>query len=176
MVMCLANAAFHHPSLVQRFSHDRQDTNGRWGGNFFDTHSVCRACPFAAYRRVGAGDYEYEGFCLMPDHYAALKAKGQARYDAAERTRQQDINAHPNAFAAHLTRTITAHDEHKTAAQKGQETRKRRLIQKADYMPNVLAVRRAVDLIASIEIHDLYVSCDYHRRRWYPRQFGTPSR
>jgi len=75
----LATATFHHPSLVQRFSHYRQDTTGRWGGNFFDTHAVCRACPFAAYRRVGAGDYEYEGFCLMPDHYATLKAKGQAR-------------------------------------------------------------------------------------------------
>ncbi len=151
----LANAAFHHPSLVQRFSHYRQDTNGRWGGNFFDTHSVCRACPFAAYRRVGAGDYEYEGFCLMPDHYATLKAKGQARYDAAERTRQREINATPAAFTAQLTQTLAAHNDHKTAAQKGKETRTRRLAQKADYMPNVLAVRRSVDLIANVEAHDL---------------------
>jgi len=139
----LANATFHHPSLVQRFSHDRQDTNGRWGGNFFDTHTMCRACPFAAYRRVGAGDYEYEGFCLMPDHYATLKAKGQARYDEAERTRQREINANPAAFTAQLTQTLTAHNDHKTAAQK------------ADYMPNVLAVRRSVDLIANVEAHDL---------------------
>jgi len=151
----LANAAFHHPSLVQRFSHDRQDTNGRWGGNFFDTHAVCRACPFAAYRRVGAGDYEYEGFCLMPDHYAALKAKGHARYDATERARQREINATPAAFTAQLTQTLTAHNDHKTAAQKGKETRTRRLAQKADYMPNVLAVRRSVDLIANVEAHDL---------------------
>jgi len=151
----LANATFHHPSLVQRFSHDRQDTNGRWGGNFFDTHSVCRACPFAAYRRVGAGDYEYEGFCLMPDHYAALKAKGQARYDATERARQREINATPAAFTAQLTQTLAAHNDHKTAAQKGKETRTRRLAQKADYMPNVLAVRRSVDLIANVEAHDL---------------------
>jgi len=151
----LANAAFHHPSLVQRFSHDRQDTNGRWGGNFFDTHSVCRACPFAAYRRVGAGDYEYEGFCLMPDHYAALKAKGQARYDATERARQREINATPAAVTAQLTQTLAAHNDHKTAAQKGKETRARRLAQKADYMPNVLAVRRSVDLIANVEAHDL---------------------
>jgi len=151
----LANAAFHHPSLVQRFSHYRQDTNGRWGGNFFDTHSVCRACPFAAYRRVGAGDYEYEGFCLMPDHYAALKAKGQARYDAPERARQREINATPAAFTAQLTQTLAAHNDHKTAAQKGKETRTRRLAQKADYMPNVLAVRRSVDLIANVEAHDL---------------------
>jgi len=151
----LANAAFHHPSLVQRFSHYRQDTNGRWGGNFFDTHSVCRACPFAAYRRVGAGDYEYEGFCLMPDHYAALKAKGQARYDATERARQREINATPAAFTAQLTQTLAAHNDHKTAAQKGKETRTRRLAQKADYMPNVLAVRRSVDLIANVEAHDL---------------------
>jgi len=151
----LANAAFHHPSLVQRFSHYRQDTNGRWGGNFFDTHSVCRACPFAAYRRVGAGDYEYEGFCLMPDHYAALKAKGQARYDATERARQREINATPAAFTAQLTQTLASHNDHKTAAQKGKETRTRRLAQKADYMPNVLAERRSVDLIANVEAHDL---------------------
>jgi len=157
----LANAAFHHPSLVQRFSHYRQDTTGRWGGNFFDTHTVCRACPFAAYRRVGAGDYEYEGFCLMPDHYAALRAKGQARYDEAERKRQRDINAHPDAFAAHLTRTLAAHNDHKTAAQKGKETRTRRLAQKADYMPNVLAVRRSVDLIPSIGVHDLATLAAY---------------
>jgi len=151
----LANAAFHHPRLVQRFSHYRQDTNGRWGGNFFDTHTVCRACPFAAYRRVGAGDYEYEGFCLMPDHYAALKAKGQARYDAAERARQREITATPAAVTAQLSQTLAAHNDHKTAAQKGKETRTRRLAQKADYMPNVLAVRRSVDLIANVEAHDL---------------------
>jgi len=151
----LANAAFHHPSLVQRFSHYRQDTNGRWGGNFFDTHTVCRACPFAAYRRVGAGDYEYEGFCLMPDHYAALKAKGQVRYDAAEQMRQRKINANPAAVTAQLSQTLAAHNDHKTAAQKGKETRARRLAQKADYMPNVLAVRRSVDLIANVEAHDL---------------------
>ena len=157
----LANAAFHHPRLVQRFSHYRQDTNGRWGGNFFDTHAVCRACPFAAYRRVGAGDYEYEGFCLMPDHYAALKAKGQARYDAAERARQQEITANPAAVTAPLTQTSAAHNDHKTAAQKGKETRTRRLAQKADYMPNVLAVRRSVDLIPSIEIHDLATLAAY---------------
>jgi len=157
----LANAAFHHPRLVQRFSHDRQDTTGRWGGNFFDTHSVCRACPFAAYRRVGAGDYEYEGFCLMPDHYAALKAKGQARYDAAEQMRQRESTASPAAFTAPLTQTLAAHNDHKTAAQKGKETRARRLAQKADYMPNVLAVRRSVDLIPSIEIHDLATLAAY---------------
>jgi len=151
----LANATFHHPSLVQRFSHYRQDTNGRWGGNFFDTHTVCRACPFAAYRKAGAGDYEYEGFCLMSDHYAALKAKGQARYDAAERARQREITASPAAVTAQLTQTLTAHNDHKTAAQKGKETRTRRLAQKADYMPNVLAVRRSVDLIANVEAHDL---------------------
>jgi len=151
----LANAAFHHPSLVQRFSHYRQDTTGRWGGNFFDTHTVCRACPFAAYRRVGAGDYEYEGLCLMPDHYAALKAKGQVRYDAAEQMRQREINASPAAFTAQFSQTLAAHNDHKTAAQKGKETRARRLAQKAAYMPNVLAVRRSVDLIANVEAHDL---------------------
>ncbi len=157
----LANAAFHHPRLVQRFSHDRQDTTGRWGGNFFDTHTVCRACPFAAYRKVGAGDDEYEGFCLMPDHYAALKAKGQARYDAAERARQREITATPAAVTAQLTQTLAAHDDHKTAAQKGKETKMRHLAQKADYMPNVLAVRRAVDLIANVEAHDLATLAAY---------------
>ncbi len=49
----------------------------------------------------------------------------------------------------------------KMAAQKGQETRKRRLAQKADYTPNLLAVRRAVDLIANVEAHDLATLAAY---------------
>ncbi len=49
----------------------------------------------------------------------------------------------------------------KTAAQKGKETRTRRLAQKADYMPNVLAVRRSVDLIPSIGVHDLATLAAY---------------
>jgi len=117
---------------------------------------VCRACPFAAYRSP-YGDYE--GFCLMPDHYAALHAKGKARWEEAEAARQQDA---PAALpgAAPIGGGYTPPTE-KTAAQKGKETRTRRLAQKADYMPNVLAVRRSVDLIPSIGVHDLATLAAY---------------
>jgi len=138
-----------HAGLVKRLTHWHTDQGGRYGGNYFDTYNVCRKCPFAAYRSP-YGDYE--GFCLMPDHYAALHAKGKARWEEAEAARQQDAPAAPIGY----TRPIE-----KTAAQKGKETRTRRLAQKADYMPNVLAVRRSVDLIANVEVHDLATLAAY---------------
>ena len=138
-----------HAGLVKRLTHWHTDQGGRYGGNYFDTYNVCRKCPFAAYRSP-YGDYE--GFCLMPDHYAALHAKGKARWEEAEAARQQDAPAAPIGY----TRPIE-----KTAAQKGKETRTRRLAQKADYTPNLLAVRRAVDLIANVEAHDLAVLAAY---------------
>jgi len=149
-----------HAGLVKRVTHWHTDQGGRYGDNYFDTYAVCRACPFAAYRSP-YGDYE--GFCLMPDHYAALHAKGKARWEEAEAARQKNapsvmlgtglINA---SGAGGYTRLVE-----KTAAQKGKETRARRVQQKADYMPNVLAVRRSVDLIPSIEAHDLAVLAAY---------------
>jgi len=143
-----------HAGLVTRITHWHTDQGGRYGDNYFDTYAVCRACPFAAYRSP-YGDYE--GFCLMPDHYAALHAKGKARWEEAEAARQQDAPAvMPGAAPSGYTRPIE-----KTAAQKGKETRTRRLAQKADYMPNVLAVRRSVDLIPSIGVHDLAVLAVY---------------
>ncbi len=148
-----------HAGLVKRLTHWHNDQGGAYGGNYFDTRAVCRACPFAAYRSP-YGDYE--GFCLMPDHYAELHAKGKARWEEAEAARQKDTPAVLPGVA--LANPITAgyvRPVEKTAAQKGKETRTRRLAQKADYMPNVLAVRRAVDLIASVEVHDLATLAAY---------------
>ena len=143
-----------HAGLVKRLTHWHTDQGGRYGDNYFDTYTVCRACPFAAYRSP-YGDYE--GFCLMPDHYAALQAKGKAVYEDAEAARQRDAPpALPGAASSGDARPVE-----KTAAQKGKETRTRRLAQKQDYTPNLLAVRRAVDLIANVEAHDLATLAAY---------------
>jgi len=158
-----------HAGLVKRLTHWHTAQGGRFGDNYFDTYSVCRKCPFAAYRSP-YGDYE--GFCLMPDHYAALQAKGKAAYEEAEAARQKDVPAvMPGSGPAGPTGYTPPVE--KTAAQKGQETRKRRLAQKADYMPNVLAVRRSVDLIPSIGVHDLATLAAYslsnvslHKEDW----------
>ncbi len=146
-----------HAGLVKRLTHWHTDQGGRYGDNYFDTYAVCRACPFAAYRSP-YGDYE--GFCLMPEHYAALHAKGKARWEEAEAARQKNAPAimpgtAPNGGGGYTPPVA------RTAAQKGKETRTRRLAQKADYMPNVLAVRRSVDLIPSIEVHDLATLAAY---------------
>ena len=146
-----------HAGLVKRLTHWHTDQGGRYGDNYFDTYAVCRACPFAAYRSP-YGDYE--GFCLMPDHYATLQAKGKAAYEEAAAARQQSAPAVLPGVGPTGASGYTPPVE-KTVAQKGQETRKRRLTQKADYMPNVLAVRRAVDLIPSIEVHDLATLAAY---------------
>jgi len=158
-----------HAGLVKRVTHWHTDQGGRYGDNYFDTYAVCRACPFAAYRSpYGA----YEGFCLMPDHYAALHAKGKARWEEAEAVRQTNApaimpGAAPSGGGGYTPPVA------RTAAQKGKETRTRRLAQKADYMPNVLAVRRSVDLIPSIEVHDLATLAAYalshvslHKEDW----------
>ncbi len=146
-----------HAGLVKRLTHWHTAQGGRFGDNYFDTYSVCRKCPFAAYRSP-YGDYE--GFCLMPDHYAALQAKGKAAYEEAEAARQKDAPAvMPGSGPAGPTGYTPPVE--KTAAQKGQETRTRRLAQKADYTPNLLAVRRAVDLIANVEAHDLATLAAY---------------
>ncbi len=79
-----------HAGLVKRLTHWHTAQGGRYGGNYFDTYNVCRKCPFAAYRSPYGDD---EGFCLMPDHYAALQAKGKAAYEEVEAARQQDAPA-----------------------------------------------------------------------------------
>jgi len=147
-----------HAGLVTRIAHWHNAQGGRYGGNYFDTYSVCRACPFAAFRNPYGGDYE--GFCLMPDHYADLHAKGKAKWEEAEAARQKDAPAVMPGVGPAGASGYTPPVE-KTAAQKGQETRTRRLAQKADYTPNLLAVRRAVDLIANVEAHDLAVLAAY---------------
>ncbi len=147
-----------HAGLVKRLTHWHTAQGGTYGGNYFDTYTVCRHCPFAAYRSPYGGDYE--GFCLLPDHYATLQAKGKVAYEEAEAARQKDAPAvMPGAGGAGASGYTLPVE--KTAAQKGQETRKRRLAQKADYTPNLLAVRRAVDLIANVEAHDLATLAAY---------------
>jgi len=152
-----STTASRHAGLVKRITHWHTDQGGAYGGNYFDTRTVCRACPFAAYRSP-YGDYE--GFCLMPAHYAELHAKGKARWEEAEVARQKNAPAVMPGVAPSSGGGYTPPTE-KTAAQKGKETRTRRLAQKADYMPNVLAVRRSVDLIPSIEVHDLATLAAY---------------
>jgi len=158
-----------HAGLVKRLTHWHNDQGGRYGDNYFDTYAVCRACPFAAYRSP-YGDYE--GFCLMPAHYAALHAKGKARWEEAEAARQKNTPAIMPGTAPSGGGGYTP-PVARTAAQKGKETRTRRLAQKADYMPNVLAVRRSVDLIPSIGVHDLATLAAYslsnvslHKEDW----------
>jgi len=146
-----------HAGLIKRLIHWHTDQGGRYGDNYFDTYSVCRACPFAAYRSP-YGDYE--GFCIMPDHYAALHAKGKARWEEAEAARQKNAPAVLPSASPTRASGYTPPAE-KTAAQKGKETRARRLAQKQDYTPNLLAVRRAVDLIANVEAHDLATLAAY---------------
>jgi len=41
-----------HAGLVKRLTHWHNDQGGAYGGNYFDTRAVCRACPFAAYRSL----------------------------------------------------------------------------------------------------------------------------
>ncbi len=147
-----------HAGLVKRLTHWHTAQGGTYGGNYFDTYTICRHCPFAAYRSPYGGDYE--GFCLMSDHYATLQAKGKAAYEEAEAARQQDAPAVMPGVGPTGTSGYTPPVE-KTAAQKGQETRTRRFAQKADYTPNLLAVRRAVDLIANVEAHDLATLAAY---------------
>jgi len=147
-----------HANLVKRLTHGHTAQGGTYGGHYFDTYTVCRNCPFAAYRSPYGGDYE--GFCLMPDHYATLQAKGKAAYEEAEVARQKNAPAVLPGAVPSGPLSYSPSTE-KTAAQKGQETRTRRLAQKADYMPNVLAVRRSVDLIANVEVHDLATLAAY---------------
>ncbi len=154
----LSTTASLHAGLVKRLTHWHTAQGGTYGGNYFDTYTVCRHCPFAAFRNPYGGDYE--GFCLMPDHYAALQTKGKAAYEEAEAARQQDAAPVMPGGGPVGTGGDTPPGA-KTAAQKGQETRTRRLAQKADYTPNLLAVRRAVDLIANVEAHDLAVLAAY---------------
>ncbi len=149
-----------HAGLVKRIAHWHNDQGGRYGDNYFDTSTVCRACPFATYRSP-YGDYE--GFCLMPEHYAELHAKGKARWEEAEAARQKDtLAAGPGGGDTGPGGSVRSVE--KTAAQKGKETRARRALQKADYTPNLLAVRRSVDTIANVEAHDLATLAAYTLR------------
>jgi hypothetical protein len=77
----LGTLAVNHGGLIRRLTHWGHDAGGTWGGHFFDTRDVCRRCPFGAYR---PGFYDGEDYCLLPDHYAELQARGKARHEVTE--------------------------------------------------------------------------------------------
>jgi len=151
----LSGVAGAQPSLVQALHHAYSSYEGRWGGNYFDTRSTCIKCPFAAYR---PGYYDGVGYCLLPTHYAALKAKGEATYNAAQ---EAALAARGANGGADVPAPTWQPEPQKTAAQKGKETRQRHKDQKAAYYPTVSAIERAIDMIPAVDTIDVAVLCAY---------------
>jgi len=149
-----------HPNLVLQMQHAYNDGHGRWGGNFFDTRTICTTCPFAAYR---PGYYDGVGYCLMPTHYAELKAKGKETYDTAMAALQAEAEAAQAAGGGVTpsTRPPWQAPPVETAAQKGKKTRQRHKDQTASYAPNVAAIERAIDMIPAVDTIDVAVLCAY---------------
>jgi len=145
------------PDLAVPINHAYHDGGGRWGGNFFDTRSLCTKCPFAAYR---PGYYDGVGSCLMPLHYKELQRKGKEKYDAAQAA---TAAAAPSpALAGVATGSADWPPEpQKTASQKGKETRQRHKDQTAAYYPTVSAIERAIDMIPAVDTVDVAVLCAY---------------
>jgi len=151
----LGGFVHRHPELVHTIQHAYNDGQGRWGGNFFDTRTICTKCPFAAYR---PGYYDGVGYCLLPTHYADLRRKGQEKYDTAHAA--QAAQAGPTEGATSPdTSWRTAPVE--TAAEKGKKTRQRHKDQKAAYYPMVAAIERAIDMIPAVDTVDVAVLCAY---------------
>ncbi len=149
-----------HPDLLLPMQHAYGDGSGRWGGNFFDTRDICTRCPFAAYR---PGYYVGVGYCLMPTHYAELKAKGKETYDAAMARLQAEAEAAQAAGGGvtPTTRPPWQTPPVETAAEKGKKTRQRHKDQTASYAPNVAAIERAIDMIPAVDTIDVAVLCAY---------------
>lgn len=151
----LGGFVHRHPELVHTIQHAYNDGQGRWGGNFFDTRTICTKCPFAAYR---PGYYDGVGYCLLPTHYADLRRKGKEKYAAAHAAQ---------AAQAETTRGVTTPDTSwrtapvETAAEKGKKTRQRHKDQKAAYYPTVSAIERAIDMIPAVDTVDVAVLCAY---------------
>jgi len=151
----LGGFVHRHPELVMTIQHAYNDGQGRWGGNFFDTRTICTKCPFAAYR---PGYYDGVGYCLLPTHYADLRRKGQEKYDAAHAA--QAAQAETTEVAT-TPATSWRTEPQKTASQKGKETRQRHKDQKAAYYPTVSAIERAIDMIPAVDTVDVAVLCAY---------------
>jgi len=146
-----------HPDLVISIQHAyNAGYNGTWGGNYFDTRSICTKCPFAAYR---PGYYDGVSYCLLPTHYAELKAKGKATYDEAQAAAEAEQVAGGTEPKAAVPTWQPAPVE--TASEKGKKTRQRHKNQMGAYAPTVSAVERAVDMIPGTDPVDLAVLCAY---------------
>jgi len=148
-----------HPELVLSIQHAYNDGQGRWGGNFFDTRALCTKCPFAAYR---PGYYDGVGYCLLPTHYAELKAKGKETYDTAMAALQAEAEVtRATGDVVPTARPTWQAPPVETAAQKGKKTRQRHKDQTASYAPNVAAIERAIDMIPAVDTIDVAVLCAY---------------
>lgn len=148
----LGGVAGREPDVVRMIHHAYTENGGRWGDNFFDTRAVCTRCPFAAYR---PGYYDGVGYCLLPTHYTALRAKGEAAYEAA----RAEAVANPGEMPA--TGGAWSPAPARTAAEKGKRTRARHLAQKASYAPAVRAIERAADMIVNLDGIDIATLCAY---------------
>jgi len=148
----LGGFVHRYPELVMTIQHAYNDGQGRWGGNFFDTRTICTKCPFAAYR---PGYYDGVGYCLLPTHYADLRRKGQEKYDAAQAAQAETTGVATTPDTSWRT------EPQKTASQKGKETRQRHKDQKAAYYPTVSAIERAIDMIPAVDTVDVAVLCAY---------------
>jgi len=178
------------PELTVPLQHAYHDGGGRWGGNYFDTRSICTTCPFAAYR---PGYYDGVGHCLMPLHYQELQRKGKEKYDVAQATAAAAAPSSALAGAVMGSAGWTPEPQ-KTAAQKGKETRQRHKDQTAAYYPNVQAIERAIDMTPAVDTIDVAVLCAYtlttdhverqavehvmtrHALKSFPRPGSTPGR
>ncbi len=152
----LGGFVHRHPELVHAIQHAYNDGQGRWGGNFFDTRTICTKCPFAAYR---PGYHDGVGYCLLPTHYADLQRKGKEKYDAAHAAQAAQAGPTEGAITIPDTSGRTAPVE--TAAEKGKKTRQRHKDQTAAYYPSVSAIERAIDMIPAVDTVDVAVLCAY---------------
>jgi len=148
------------PDLVIPITHAYHEGGGRWGGHFFDTRTICTACPWAAFR---PGHYDGTGYCLLPTHYADLQRKGQEKYDAAQAARAAHADATGGATAptANWRSGMVETAPTETAAEKGKKTRQRHKDQKTAYYPTVSAIERAIDMIPAVDTVDVAVLCAY---------------
>jgi len=143
------------PELIVPIQHAYHDGGGRWGGNFFDTRTICTKCPFAAYR---PGYYDGVGHCLMPLHYKELQRKGKEKYDAAQAAQAADAEATGTATTPGRSWQSAPVE---TAAEKGKKTRQRHKDQRAAYYPTVQAIERTIDMIPAVDTVDVAVLCAY---------------
>lgn len=146
------------PDLVVSIQHAYRDGQGRWGGNYFDTRSICTKCPFAAYRD---GYYNGVGYCLLPAHYADLMAKGKEKYDAARAAEAAQAAQVGTAAAPAVPAATWESPRVKTASEKGKETKRRHHQQRADYAPSVATIERTIDIIPAVDGVDVAVLCAY---------------